>query len=140
MKGRRLLAVIPRGKGSGQSRKSVRQGTGSALALFSTCFFQLLGGTAGRAPEPAEEEHVQGRGKYIAEEGEAMRRLVAGVLFKGEDVRPAYAAFPGKGQGEVQDERQEQGAKAETDDLPAPFSVEEHQGSHRNGEEDGDEE
>ena len=83
---------------------------------FGTGFSQLLGGTAGRATEPAEEEYMQSRGKYVAEEGDAMGRLVAGVFFKGEDVGAAYAAFPGQRQGKIQDQRQKPGAEAEADD------------------------
>lgn len=79
------------------------------FVLFRAGFFQLLGGTAGRAPEPVEEEYMQSRGKYVAEEGDAMGRLVAGVFFKGEDVGAAYryisGATPGKDTGSAPETR-----------------------------------
>lgn len=37
------------------------------FVLFGPGFVQLLRGAAGRAAEPAEEEYMQGRGKYVAE-------------------------------------------------------------------------
>ena len=49
---------------------------------FGTGFSQLLGGTAGRATEPAEEEYMQCRGEYVAEQGNVVGRLIAGVFFK----------------------------------------------------------
>ena len=63
---------------------------------FGPGFSQLLGGTAGRATEPAEEEYMQCRGEYVAEQGNMVGRLIAGVFFKGKDMGPAHAAFPGK--------------------------------------------
>ena len=79
---------------------------------FGTGFSQLLGGTAGRATEPAEEEYMQCRGEYVAEQGNMVGRLIAGVFFKGEDVGAAYATFPGQRQGKIQDQRQKPGAEA----------------------------
>lgn len=49
---------------------------------FGTGFSQLLGGTAGRATEPAEEEYMQCRGEYVAEQGNMVGRLIAGVFLK----------------------------------------------------------
>lgn len=83
--------------------------------LFSSAFSQLLGGTAGRATEPAEEEYMQRRGKYVAEQGNVVGRLIASVFFKGKDMSPAHAAFPGKRQGEIENHRQNPGAEAEAD-------------------------
>ena len=82
---------------------------------FGTGFSQLLGGTAGRATEPAEEEYMQCRGEYVAEQGNVVGRLIAGVFFKGKDMGPAHAAIPGKRQGKIENERQNPGAEAEAD-------------------------
>lgn len=82
---------------------------------FGTGFPQLLGGTAGRATEPAEEEYMQCRGEYVAEQGNVVGRLIAGVFFKGKDMGPAHAAFPGKRQGKIENQRQNPGAEAEAD-------------------------
>lgn len=117
-------------------------GNRSVFVLISTgvVFFQLLGGAAGGTAKPTEEEDVQCGGEYIPEEGDAVGYFVAGIFFEREDVGPADAAFPGERQREVQDEGEKPGAKAEADDWPAPFSVEEHQSGDCNGEEDADEE
>ena len=82
---------------------------------FGTGFSQLLGGTAGRATEPAEEEYMQCRGEYVAEQGNVVGRLIAGVFFKGKDMGPAHAAFLGKRQGKKENQRQNPGAEAEAD-------------------------
>ena len=82
---------------------------------FGTGFSQLLGGTAGRATEPAEEEYMQCRGEYVAEQGNMVGRLIAGVFFKGKDMGPAHAPFPGKRQGKIENQRQNPGAEAEAD-------------------------
>ena len=107
---------LARGKEKARNREPGKSGAGAKASLmpvlFSSAFSQLLGGTAGRAPEPVEEEYMQSRGKYVAEEGDAMGRLVAGVFFKGEDVGAAYATFPGQRQGKIQDQRQKPGAEA----------------------------
>ena len=97
---------------------------------FGTGFSQLLGGTAGRATEPAEEEYMQCRGEYVAEQGNMVGRLIAGVFFKGKDmglfllyneIRNAFLEkeeskdLPGKRQGKIENQRQNPGAEAEAD-------------------------
>lgn len=94
---------------------------------------QLLGRAAGRTAEPVEEEYMQRCCEYITEQRNVVCRLVAVVFFKGEEGCPAYAAFPGKGHGKVKNQGQYPGTEAEADDLPAPFSVEQHHGCQNNG-------
>lgn len=110
---------LARGKEKARNRESGKSGAGAKASLmpvlFSSAFSQLLGGTAGRATEPAEEEYMQRRGKYVAEQGNVVGRLIASVFFKGKDMSPAHAAFPGKRQGEIENHRQNPGAEAEAD-------------------------
>ena len=81
---RSLFPGVTRRRKDGRSRGGQAEGATRTLVfvLLRAGFLQLLGGTAGRAPEPAEEEYMQSRGKYVAEEGDAMGRLVAGVFLK----------------------------------------------------------
>ena len=110
---------LARGKEKARNREPGKSGAGAKASLmpvlFSSAFSQLLGVTAGRATEPAEEEYMQCRGKYVAEQGNVVGRLIAGVFFKGKDMSPAHAAFPGKRQGEIENHRQNPGAEAEAD-------------------------
>ena len=83
---------------------------------FGTGFSQLLGGTAGRATEPAEEEYMQCRGEYVAEQGNMVGRLIAGVSFLKEKTWALHTLqFPGKRQGKIENQRQNPGAEAEAD-------------------------
>lgn len=55
------------------------------------------------------------RGKYVPEQGNVVGRLIARVFFKGKDMSSTHAAFPGKRQGKIENQRQNPGAEAEAD-------------------------
>lgn len=81
---------------------------------FGAGFSQLLGGTAGRATEPAEEEYMQCRGEYVAEQGNVVGRLIAGVFLKEKTWALHTLHFRGSAR-KIENQRQNPGAEAEAD-------------------------